>query len=499
MTNQYPDKKKKKQKIQPYCLDQPPTKEKTLISKHPLILLLIILLLLIPLFLGYNSLNSSPENSTSIPGIFLFSTLIEIDYDGFLLLGSSKNSDIGDWDMFLAKTNQTGHILWNYTYGGDRDDIASDIFETDDGDYIILGTTCDNGLTLDTVNSTMVIFKINDLGILQWNKTIVGISGMITEEKINGNLFLFTSSINDKTTLLAINSSGILQWSRPIIENEDVRLNDMELTHDGMLVIAGDIIYRDPEDSSGSWIDLDFFLIKTDIFGNQIWNHTYKGSVMEWSRKIIETNEGDLVIIGGHYKESIYGMIENIFFLKTDSEGNYLLNKSYGGYDLDDAFSIAEVDNGFIMAGITRDPPNDYLYSFYIIKINDQGKILWEKTYDKEEYYNCGSSYDTAHTIIPTRDGGFIIAGQSDYSIWIIKTLDTGKIIWEKSYGDLRDDLSTSRQWYFGGVKDDLPIGIINFYETIFDSGIYDYLFIALLSLITVSLLVLYKRRKENY
>jgi len=76
----------------------------------------------------------------------------------------------------------------------------------------------------------------------------------------------------------------------------------------------------------------------------------------------------------------------------------------------------------------------------WLIKIDDNGKLLWEKTFG-------GSQFDAAQGVITTYDGGFIITGNSksidgdvsenngENDIWLIKTDSDGNLLWQSSYG----------------------------------------------------------------
>ncbi|GFP33928.1 hypothetical protein HKBW3S42_02267, partial [Candidatus Hakubella thermalkaliphila] len=84
-----------------------------------------------------------------------------------------------------------------------------------------------------------------------------------------------------------------------------------------------------------------------------------------------------------------------------------LWQKTYGGKDLDWAFSIQQTkDGGYIVAGVTRSFGAGE-EDFYILKLDPTGKVLWEKTYG-------GKDWDWAFSIQQTQDGGYIVAGVTE-------------------------------------------------------------------------------------
>src|SRR5207248_638871 len=135
--------------------------------------------------------------------------------------------------------------------------------------------------------------------------------------------------------------------------------------------------------------------------------------------------------------------------------------KSFGGSSRDVANAIQQTsDGGYIVAGssfsndgdVTGNHPNgNYLsYDYWIVKLSNTGVIQWQKSLG-------GSGGDYANSIQQTRDGGYIVAGESfsndsdvtghhgtsnfpDY--WIVKLSDTGAIEWQKSLGGSRNDVA---------------------------------------------------------
>ena len=73
----------------------------------------------------------------------------------------------------------------------------------------------------------------------------------------------------------------------------------------------------------------DVWLVKTDSYGNQQWNKTYGGKAFEWASSVIQTSDGGYAIAGSTYTSDAGGY--DFWFVKTDSSGNQLWNKTYGG------------------------------------------------------------------------------------------------------------------------------------------------------------------------
>ena len=61
--------------------------------------------------------------------------------EGWVLAGQTYSNDIGGGDAWIVKADEFGNFLWMKRYGGLNVDIAYDINISDDGGFIICGST----------------------------------------------------------------------------------------------------------------------------------------------------------------------------------------------------------------------------------------------------------------------------------------------------------------------------------------------------------------------
>ncbi|WP_176231860.1 Ig-like domain-containing protein [Candidatus Hakubella thermalkaliphila] len=133
-----------------------------------------------------------------------------------------------------------------------------------------------------------------------------------------------------------------------------------------------------------------------------LWQKTYGGKDLDWASSIQQTKDGGYIVAGG--TESFGAGGYDFYILKLDSTGKVLWEKTYGGEYYDEASSIQQTkDGGYIVAGYTTSFGTGSL-DFYLLKLDPQGKVLWEKTYG-------GEYWDGAFSIQQTQDGGYIVAG----------------------------------------------------------------------------------------
>jgi hypothetical protein len=187
-----------------------------------------------------------------------------------------------------------------------------------------------------------------------------------------------------------------------------------------------------------------------------IWEQGFGGSNDDRAMDIIQSPDGGLLTIG--YSNSFDGDIilnqglRDYLVIKTTSDGTVEWKKTYGGSLNDYGYSAClGHDNGFILVGDADsndgDAPANYGESdFMIVKISDDGSIVWSKNFG-------GTGSETAHCIIACTDGNYLIVGlttSDDFDVelnqgaidyWALKINDSGDIIWSKSFGSSATDI----------------------------------------------------------
>ncbi|MBT9145197.1 MAG: hypothetical protein DDT42_01067 [candidate division WS2 bacterium] len=141
--------------------------------------------------------------------------------------------------------------------------------------------------------------------------------------------------------------------------------HSIQQTQDGGYIVAG---YTSPLGSGG-----DIYLLKLDSQGKVIWEKTYGGEADEWAYSIQQTLDGGYIVAG--FKFIYFGVSKkDVYLLKLDSQGKVIWEKTYGGKYDDVAYSIRQtLDGGYIVAGYT-DSFGVGGYDVYLLKLDSQGK-----------------------------------------------------------------------------------------------------------------------------
>ena len=155
-----------------------------------------------------------------------------------------------------------------------------------------------------------------------------------------------------------------------------------------------------------------------------LWSRTYGdgGSEADYSRSVQQTTDGGYIVAGDTWSFGAGGY--DVLLIKTNSTGDTLWSRTYGGSSNDEGYSVQQTtDGGYIVAGCT----NSFgagIYDVYLIKTNSTGDIVWTRTYG-------GTKWDEGFSVqqIP---GGYIVAGGTnsfgagDWDVYLIKTNSIG-------------------------------------------------------------------------
>lgn len=391
-----------------------------------------------------------------IPGGFIavskcqsnnFNVLAATDPDGsgnHSLFGTATD------DFWIQKLNDNGQILWQNSLGGLGNEEATCVAKTDDGGYIMAGFlggplggmsatgdvgTPDADLTgLRGGNTDMWVVKLNSAGIMQWHNIIGGSSYDFAQDIIQtsdgGYLVVGDSYSNDKDALAALDvdgsgnhgsidimvvklrANGTIQW-RNILGGSsfDYGGSCIEVSN-GYLISGtsssanGDLAAPDV-DGTPAHGGYDYWVVKLDISGNQMWDNAIGGSGVDClyaSPGIIATTDGNFVLVGR------------------------------GGSSNGDEATALDVDGAGYHGG-TAD--------FFAVKINPSGNILWRNSIGTTGWDEIQSAYIAC-------DGGIILSGHSDIvsatgdktmanpngmrAPWLVKLDNAGKIQWDYVY-----------------------------------------------------------------
>jgi hypothetical protein len=335
---------------------------------------------------------------------------------------------------------QAPDTLWTKIFGGSDDEFGYFAEQTSDGGYIITGWTKSFGAGLNDV----WLVKTNSMGDTLWTKTYGGNKDenvSCVQQTSDGGYILFTESDSFDPTywkvwLIKTDATGDTSWTKLIGESKHY------FVQSGLEISGGDYIFVGYHKASGAGQE-DLWLVKTDASGDTIWTKTYGGGEGDLSSSIKQTNDGGYIISAS--TKSFGAGDYDCWLIRTDASGDTIWTKTYGGTNSDYANSVQQTsDNGFILAGATRSfgTANNY-NDVWLIKTNSLGDTIWTKTFG-------GSYHDGALSVQQTLDGGYILVGYTgsfgagNNDVWLIKTNASGDTLWTKTLGGIYWDVGRS-------------------------------------------------------
>lgn len=169
-------------------------------------------------------------------------------------------------------------------------------------------------------------------------------------------------------------------------------------------------------DLSANYGLYDFAIFNSDSSGNLLWSKNYGGSGDDQATSIVQTTDGGFAICGFSQSSdndipANYGSYD-IVVLKTDASGNLQWAKNYGGSNEDRAYSFYQTsDHGFVVAGFSSSSDHDLSsnhgdFDYWIFKIDSTGNIVWTKEIG-------GTGRDWVNGLAPTASGGSVVCGFS--------------------------------------------------------------------------------------
>ncbi|MFN8284996.1 MAG: T9SS type A sorting domain-containing protein [Chitinophagales bacterium] len=368
------------------------------------------------------------------------SSILKTQDGGYILGGSSMSDSLYDktenrkglTDYWIVKLDINANIEWQNTIGGSDMEFLKSVSQTADGGYI-LGGYSRSGISADKTES-------NKGGFDYW--------------------------------VVKLNSSGNIEWQKDLGGSDDDMLNSIKQTADGGYILGGSsasYISGDKIENNCPFLDslnsankYDFWIVKLNSTGNIEWQNTIGGNLSDDLKSIEQTTDGGYIFGGNSNsymscdKAEHQKGIDDYWVVKVNSLGVIEWQKTIGGNKTDILEEIKlTADGGYILAGesesaISGDKTDTCRgnYDYWLVKINESGNIQWQKTIG-------GNDYEYLKSVVLTTDGGYLLGGYSKsrhfgekvdanrglYDYWVVKLDSSANIQWQKTIGGNENDL----------------------------------------------------------
>lgn len=340
---------------------------------------------------------------------------------GYIFTGSTVVTPPGYTELLLAKTDANGEESWHKNFPMEEINLyGTVVHQTTDGGYIIVGSI--GGSWLWDVQ----VIKADSNGDLVWQKSFGKSDGpnhgsdiLQTSDGgyiVLGSTFSYSHGSAD-LWLIKLAADGTEQWNKTVGEDTFDYVNKFSEADDGGYVIVGQ---TDATDDAG-----DIWVVKTSDTGEVSWQKTFgDANLTEDAVDIITESNGYTILV--NFMDMNW--TESLWLLHLDAQGTLTSDQHiYEDGTLHGASITKTKDGGYFITGTISDMSN-YVPDVYLLKLNSQGATQWVKTID----ISNGLS-DEANWGIQTLDGGYVVVGNTgDLNNWTSDTFIL-KIAGEKS------------------------------------------------------------------
>lgn len=362
------------------------------------------------------------------------SELIETSEGSYAIIGTTGSYGSGQSNMYLIKLNNELEILWSQVFGGNNLEWGQSLIETEDG-FLLLGYTNSFGAG----GYDVFLVKCNLDGEFQWQKTYGGpdwdFGHKIIEANngfyIAGESWSFSNGGTD-AYLLHINNSGDVLWSQHFGGSENDWISDLFVGENGVIAVGTNSSVS--EKSKFYLLEIeDNYNTSEHLFGDDtLWHEGYAG---------MYHSNGNYYITGA--TES--GDFSNFGFLRLDTEftPQPISGNPYGGSGTDAGYDITEVsDDQITMVGES----NSFVGSTgaFIFRTTSTGLYLAGPTFG-------GSFTEIARSTIVNSDGQLMFLGETNsfgmgsFDVYLVQ-LDNDQVVANYELDELfvMDNLLTS-------------------------------------------------------
>jgi Domain of unknown function (DUF5011) len=417
-----------------------------------------------------------------------FSSVIQSNDGNLVAIGYTYSNDIdyvghhnGDIDGLIVKMDSSGDVLWYDTFGGTNSDYFRSIVESNENNYIIVGSTSSNDIDItdgNNGNEDALIIKYDNNGNIKGSITFGGISNdnlsSIILSKSNHLLSVGTTNSNDRDITVQSNGGNdalflnlaVFDITAPIItlKNNQYLIVNAGIGDDSLLgasavdnnindqnisvAMVGSVNWSTPGNYVIEYISKDSSENKTSLKQYIKILPAIQSNIPydQWEKDLDIDSSGSYLDGLETYDNNII-IIDNKNIIKMNNNWEILWTNNY----IDNMTSIIETsDNNFVITGTSFDSKydgNNGKFDAVIFKIDSAGNLLWYRTIG-------GASGDAFYSAIELENGDLLTVGftsSNEYDITddnygssdglLIRFDKDGNKLWDTTIGGSKEDM----------------------------------------------------------
>ncbi|QNF32253.1 T9SS type A sorting domain-containing protein [Adhaeribacter swui] len=326
---------------------------------------------------------------------------------GYILGGTSSSIKSGDKsqdsrgneDYWIVKLDANGNKVWDKTYGGSNYDYLTALQQTQDGGYLVGGSS-------ESSNTGDKTEKIKTEGL-------------------------------DDYWVLKLRADGTKEWDRTIGGNSTDELIALAQTQDGGYILGGSSGSEKGFDKSENGRgDQDYWLVKLKADGSKLWDKTFGGDQADYLASFRQTQDGGYILAGssgsgisgdkseaskgGKNNPNGFGLTDDYWVVKLRANGTKVWDKTIGGNGDDRLTSVQQTqDGGYLLGGWSLTDLNGdkteilkkiFTPDYWIVKLQADGQKAWDRSIG-------GEAEDYLQSVKQISDGSYVLAGNSNSGI----------------------------------------------------------------------------------
>lgn len=363
-----------------------------------------------------------------------------------------------------AQTSRAPKIQWQVTLGGERAEWPTKIIEGADGSFFVGGTTWSaasgnktsplrdselRSIEPDENGDTWVV-KLNRLGVKQWDSSYGGVGADLLVDLAptkDGGVFVGGTGFRGEVVPLDLpclepfcgwawffgskdyfvartDADGHTLWQQFLGGDNQEALAGLVVGLDNSVTVIGNSLSSPGGGKTAPLFgDYDAWTVRIDSAGNRIWDRSFGGVSADQIGLAQKTSDGGMILCGtsfsdagGNKSSPAYGG-GDVWLLRLNAAGEKLWEQSLGGTSYEAPLKLYEMpDGGFLIGCGSASPISGNKTSpsldigqlpggdFWIVRVNAQGVVIWDKTFGTE-------SWDLMLDFQPTANGGAIFSG----------------------------------------------------------------------------------------
>jgi hypothetical protein len=309
--------------------------------------------------------------------------------------------------------------FWKRIYGGIYNNQPHAVTQTADGNYIAAGATAFYSVGKFVSYLMQIDLNGDTVWTRQYNTQGSGYTNAICA--LADSSCISVGSAGGSCNIFKIAKTGDMLWNKNLVAGEAWAIAK---TGDGGYLLTGRTNILGTTETS-------LLLVKVSQNGELAWTKTYAHGA---GCALVETSDQNFLVVGINYTQN--GNV-NSFIAKIKPNGDTLWTKTYGAQSGASINAIATTaDGNVILAGSVSDIPGDIPGTdMLLVKIDMDGKVIWNKTYG-------GAAYDAAFSVQATTDQNILVVGSSASfgngikKIYLVKVKSNGDTLWTKAIND---------------------------------------------------------------